>query len=329
MWYISFHGGSPGINNIQVYHDNGKPHSSPNLLPTGGTNPALSELRGFQIVGDLLYVVNGYKDYSQVIIYEANDDGSYRFKEIFASRASIEAIFHPYDLAFDYDGNCYLSSQDSNVVTGLSGTQSPMAIAPYLLNNYAPSANFMSGTRVASAIGKLPKFNPPYPPNVPQPQGLSVKYTDSTNTRIANSVRGVLCYDEYIFVSDEPANSVKIYSLKSGELYGQIKGSNLSSPVQLLLNDGILYIGSSGNDSVVTYDLNNGVPTKIVTPSTFIDGLVKHISGMSFGPDGNFYAAERKAQKIKMFPPDGKGDGQTIIKDLPDNPEFIMYVPKS
>ena len=329
MWYISFHGGSPGVNNIQVYHDSGEPHSSPDLLPSGGSNPQLSELRAFLIVGELLYVVNGYKDYSQVLIYVSDGNGGYTFKEIFASRDSMEAIFHPYDLTFDSEGNCFVSSQDSNVVSGLTGANTPMAVAPYLLDNYVPSANFMAGTRVGSSIGKLPKNPTPFPPNVPLAQGLAVKYTDSSDSKIANSVRGVLYYNDYLFVSDEPANSVKIYDIQSGELYGQIKGSNLISPVQLLLNEGILYIGSSGNDSVVTYDLNNGTPNSTVVPTTFIDGLVKHISGMSFGPQGNFYAAERKAQKIKMFPPDGSGDGQTFIKDLPDNPEFIMYVGKS
>jgi hypothetical protein len=328
MWYISFHGGSDGVNNIQVYHNSGKPHSSPNILPVGGTNPELSELRAFYRVGELLYVVNGYKNYSQVLVYLSDGDGGYTFKEVFASKDKVEGIFHPYDLTFDTTGNCFVSSQDTNVVTGLKGVNDPMPIASYLEHKYPSTGNFLLGTQVASSVGALPDNPTPSPQDVPTPQGLDVNYTDDSDTKIAHSVRGVMCFNDYLFVADEPANEVKIYALATGELYGQIKGDNLVSPVQLLINDETLYIGSSGNDSVVTCDLRNGVSKGSVAPTTFIDGKVKHISGMAFDDDGNFYAAERKAQKIKMFPADGSGDGETVIDDLPDNPEFIMYVPK-
>src|SRR5262245_54870831 len=99
MWYISFHGGSSGVNNIMVYHNSGHPHSHPDLLPTGGPNPALQELRGFCIADDSLYVVNAYKKYSQILAYEAGD-GGYSFKEVFASTDKINSILHPYDLTF-------------------------------------------------------------------------------------------------------------------------------------------------------------------------------------------------------------------------------------
>ena len=75
-------------------------------------------------------------------------------------------------------------------------------------------------------------------------------------------------------------------------------------------------------------DLSNGIPKGTVAPQTFIDGQVKHISGISFDAGGNFYAAERKAKKVLVFPPDGSGHGKDLITGLPDDPEFIMYVPK-
>ena len=49
---------------------------------------------------------------------------------------------------------------------------------------------------------------------------------------------------------------------------------------------------------------------------------------MAFDAEGNFYAAERKAKRIKKFPPDGSGGGVEFISGLPDEPEFILYVPK-
>ena len=89
----------------------------------------------------------------------------------------------------------------------------------------------------------------------------------------------------------------------------------------------VLYIGSTGNDSVVCYDLSNGAPLGTVAPTTFIDDEVKHVSGLAFDPDGSFYAAERHAKKIKQFTSTGKKVGN-FITNLPDEPEFILYVPK-
>lgn len=331
MWYISFHGGSGGTNNILVYHDSGEPHSQPNLLPTGGSNPPLQELRGFMTAGGALYVVNGYKNYSQVLAYDADAGGGYAFNEIFASKDTIDSVLHPYDLTFDAAGNWYLSSQDTNVVTGLAGANIPLPVASYLQSQFPPPGAFMAGTIVASSVGALPGTPTPPPPDVPAPQGLAVSFTDDTDTRVANSVRGVLYHGGSLYVSDEPANAVKAYDLSTGELQGWIAGENLSAPVQLLLDasGAVLYIGSSGNDSVVTYDLSQGAPSGAVAPATFIDGEVKHVSGMAFDADGNFYAAERKAKKIRKFPADGSGKGEDFITDLPDEPEFILYVPKS
>jgi hypothetical protein len=326
MWYISFQGESDGdINNILVYHDNGKEHSQPNLLPTGGSNPKLQELRGFCMVGNLLYVVNAHKSVSQILVYEAGNDGSYAFKEIFASMDSINSILHPYDLTFDGSGNCYVSSQDTNVVTGIQADGSAMKVAAYLQQTYGSTAAFLAGTFAASAIPSIADASTTPPPAVAIPQGLVALLVGGA---ISNSVRGVLYYGGYLYVADEPASAVKVYSMETGELQGQIAGSNLSAPVQLLLNGTTLYIGSTGNDSVVTYDLAQGPPDGTVEPAYFINGGVKHASGMAFDGDGYFYAADRKSKKILKFHPDGTAAGD-FISGLPDDPEFILYVPKN
>ena len=130
-------------------------------------------------------------------------------------------------------------------------------------------------------------------------------------------------------MADEPANAVKVYNGASGELKGQIQGKNLRAPVQLLVNANFLYISSSGNDSVVSFDLAQGAPSGTVAPITFIDGKVKSISGLAFDSEGNFYAAERKTKKIRRFPQHGSGTGEDFIKSLPDEPEFILYVQNS
>jgi len=325
MWYFSFHGGTGGINNIQVYHDSGKPHDQPNLLPTSAGDPTLQELRGFQIVGNLLYVINAYKKNSEVLCYQgAGTD--YVFKQIFASNETIRSIFHPYDLCFDSQGVGYVSSQDSNVVTAINAAGVAAPVAPYLLQQN-PTGQFLPGTFVASSVGALPGVAAPVPPNVAAPQGLLLSYTDDTDSRVLNSVRGVLHYLGDLFVCDEVADTVKVFDGISGALKAQIGGKHLQVPVQLLVGPKqVLYIASSKNDSVVSFDLSGGVPHGVVEAKKFIDGEVKHISGMSFGGDGKFYAAERKAKKIKCFEADGS-KGKDFISDLPDEPEFIMYVP--
>ena len=327
MWYISFHGSKKKINNIHVYDDSGKPHSKLKLLQKGKSSPKLKELRAIQIVEDVLYVVNGYKKYSQVLTYTANKKGNYKFTEVIASRKNIDGIFHPYDVTFDKNGNCYVSNQDSNVVIGLKGPNQPMHVASFLKQNYSQSANFFDGTIVASFVGKLPKIKHSPPPNVPLPQGLAVSLTtENGKEKVAHSVRGILYHNDFLFVSDEPANTVKVYAMPSGQLHAYIKGDNLLAPVQLLEHKNVLYIGSSGNGSVVTVDLPTEFPSGKIAPTTFIDNEIPSISGMAFDGDGNFYAAERKDNSILKFPANG-GSKEVFISGLKDNPEFILYVP--
>jgi hypothetical protein len=241
MWYISFHGGEDKgqVNNVLAYQDSGKPHDNPNVLPTGGSDPALRELRGFEIVDDLLYVVNAYKDYSQVLTYRVDTSGDYSFKEVFASMDATNSVLHPYDLTFDAQGNCYVSSQDTNVVTGLQRANDPLPVASYLRQQYPPPAQFLAGTIVASSIGALPNVPSPTPPDVAAPQGLDVSFTNDKNTEVGNSIRGVLFHDGFLYVANEVASAINVYDGKTGELHGQIAGSNLVSPVQLLVNQSL------------------------------------------------------------------------------------------
>jgi hypothetical protein len=331
MWLISFHGGEEGTNNIHAYHDTGKPHDHPALLPTGHGDPDLRELRAFRIVGMRLYVVRAYNKESAVLRYARTPDGRYVFDRVFASTHTAPALVHPYDIAVNGHGHLYVSSQDTNVVMGFDASGATLPIASHLATtDRAPGAGFAAGTIVASYVGALPG-TAHRAPDVPRPQGLGVTFDDAHGRRVANSVRGVLCHEGHLYVADEPENAVKVYVLASGALRAQIAGPNLREPVQLLLNasDGRLYIGSKGNDSILTCPVAHSVPVGKVEPRTFIDGKVKHVSGMAFDDAGRFYAAERTARRIKMFPPDGRGAGDDFITGLPDDPEFIHHVPKT
>jgi len=59
-----------------------------------------------------------------------------------------------------------------------------------------------------------------------------------------------------------------------------------------------------------------------------IDGKLDAPSGFAVGPDGDFYVAERKKQRVRRFSSKGKKKG-TFIDGLPDMPEFLVYVPQA
>ena len=78
----------------------------------------LNELRGLCLVGKYLYVVNANMQQNSVLCYEGSGT-SYKYVSTFASSETCKGILHPFDLAFDGLDYCYLSSQDTNVVTRL------------------------------------------------------------------------------------------------------------------------------------------------------------------------------------------------------------------
>jgi hypothetical protein len=336
MWFICFQGESQAnLNKIYAFDDDGQPASPSSILPIGGTDPTLEELRGFQPLATLLYVANAHNVLSQVLLYTRQTDGSYTFTSTFTSADQTKAVFHPFDLTRDASNNWYVSNQDSNVVAAFDATGKPLPL-PSSLSSLAGSANFLPGTFVASSYGALPGVPTPAPPNVAAPLGLCVSPSNG-QPKVSNSVRGLACYCGTLYVADEPGNAVKAYSLASGDLVGQIVGTKLSAPVHLLCADSVpipvtLFIGSSGNDSVVTYDLSQGPPSGTVAPTTLIDGGVKSVSGMDFGGDGLLYVAERKAQKIKRFAVTYSNGTLTATQQsdfaikLNDEPEFIRYV---
>lgn len=317
MWYITFHGGDDGVNNVHAYDDNGD-LAVKHVLPK---HPPRSELRRIAFGPDgYLYVVNGSKKYSQILRYKGKPggDGSHEFINVFASKHTVAALVHPFSFAFDLFGYCYISSQDTNVVTRLSHvTGTPKRIASYLAQTY-PDNQLLDGTFVASSDGHLPDVLPAKP-DVQSPQGLGVSLDSG---KVSHSVRDLLFHWDSLIVADEPDNAVKIYNKVTGKLVTCIVDDDLlASPVHLLARDGEIYIGSTGTKAVLRYYIGTGTLAK------FIEGI-KSVSGMSFGGDGCFYAASRKDRCILKY--DGNGNFiHKFIKDLPDDPEFLLYVPNT
>lgn len=344
MFYITFHGGSVGsvgnggtaINNVQVYDvvDGTPTCISDAALQVPKGSPKLSELRDLVFgPGGNLYVINGYKYASEVLVYRGSADADHRhaYLGVYADASVSDGIVHPFALAFDSSDNGYLASQDSNVVTGLqpprAGKRSrALAVAASL--KAGKGKRFLKGTIVASSIGKLPASPRKPPSDYSQPAGLSVVIEkvagkkQRKRMKVTHSVRDVLICGNALYVADEPGDVVKIYDLgggkRQGQLLGQIADAQfLQAPVHLLANGEHLYIGSSKTDSIVQYHRQTG------ELKTVVDG-VRTISGMCFDGQGNFYVASRDDKAIYCCGTDF-GAPQAFISGLADSPEFVIY----
>jgi len=310
MLLVTLHGGKPGVdpklNNVHAYDKEGNKVSSSVLDNTPGV--VLDELRSIRLLGNYLYVVNANKEQNSVLCYQGSGV-KYAFVGQFVSNQACPAIVHPFDLTFDGVGNCYLSSQDTNVVTrfkvaagGKSATPAP--IAPAL----PKPGNFSPGTFVASSVSLKPPSTP-----VPAPPGL--EYSDHEKKK--HSVRGVAWANGVLYVADQVAECIKMYD-KDGKFLGM--SSAVNTPVHLLVYKGNLYV--SGADHVFIAKLPNPPGDFKLSP---IEGVkVQNSCGIAVSNSGHFFIGSRTGNAILKFDSDFQ---QMDFKcELPDNPEFLLHV---
>jgi hypothetical protein len=324
VWWISYQGESKhGVDNIGVFEDDGSPREKHPLLldPSPGAQQ-LHIARGFALVGDDLYIASAWRKDSHIAVYHRHGD-TFRFKEVLATTEQVAAMVHPFDVELGDDGRIYVSSQDTNTVVALvSETRKPAAVAAHLLKHY-PNGKFLPGTLVASSQGSLPEYGDRASLDVPPPLGLRVVLDDHGKPR--HSVRGIVVHRKHLYVADEAGDAVKVFDVQSGELLAHITGRMLKAPVHLILHGETLYIGASGTGSILAIDLSTP-PSGELKARVVIDGKLDAPSGFAVGPDGDLYVAERKKQRVRRFSSDGKKEG-TFIHNLPDMPEFLVYVP--
>lgn len=306
MLFVTLHGGKPQTdphkNNVHAHDKDGKRITSSVLGDSG-------ELRGMYLVGKYLYVVNGNRQENSVLCYKGSDT-QYKLVSTFVSKKTCKGIEHPFDMTFDGAGYCYVSSQDTNIVTrlkvsadGTSATPAPQA--PALPAN----GKFYPGTFVASSVGNLGSTTTPVKP----PAGL--EYSGSGENK--HSVRGVVWANNSLYVADEPAGRVKVYD-KNGKFLCQSNG--VESPVHLVVWKGSLYV-SAGN-SVLTAKLPSSPGDFTLSPIEAVK--VKKACGMAFTKKGHFYIASRSENIILKFDSDFK-----LMKfecKLADNPEFLLHI---
>jgi hypothetical protein len=311
-WYISFHGGDEKIslNNIHVYSTDGKKLRKALNKKSLGEGVNLRELRGFTFGPDKnLYVVNAYFEYSEVLKFKGalNKDGQHDFAGVFVKRhADLNpGINHPFNVAFDLNGDLYVSSQNTNLVARYHGPSGkggqpglPMPFPQSLdLNRYLPPGTFVPSAKLVS-------------------NGLS-------DVRAA-----IFAPNGDLYVADRAADCVRVYEASTGHfLRNLVSGSDqLDRPIHLLLSpdDHYLFVGSGGNDSILRHDLSRKATSVFVASKS---GGLNGPAGMAFGNDGFLYVASRNTREILRYDAkDGRPATNPFIKDLADNPEFLMLV---
>jgi hypothetical protein len=99
-------------------------------------------------------------------------------------------------------------------------------------------------------------------------------------------------------VADEAGDAVKVFDVHSRGLMAHITGPTLEAPVHLILHEETLYIGASGSGSILALDLKIMPPRGELKARVVIDGKLDAPSGFAIAPDGEFYVAERKKQRV-------------------------------
>lgn len=312
MLLVTLHGGNPENNphknNVHAYDKDGKLLSPAILAVADGL--LLNELRGIRAAGKYLYVVNANKMQNSVLCYEGTGT-NYKFVGWLASRQTCNAILHPFDLDFDGVGYCYLSSQDTNVVTrflisdeGRTARPAPVAAA------LPAQGKFLAGTFVASSKGNL--CDSPTTA-VGSPAGLEYSAAKAKK----HSVRGLAWANGRLYVADQVAQTIKVYDI-TGKFLGQ--SNQLETPVHIVVYQGNIYV--SGGDQVMTGRLPDKPGDFILNPLKGIK--VKNASGMAFSNSGNLYVASRTENIILKF--DRECKPLRFRCELPDNPEFLLHV---
>ncbi len=311
MLFVTLHGGKPGAhphkNNVHAYDKEGKLVTPSVLEDTDGV--VLDELRSIALFGNFLYVVNANKTQNSLLCY-AGSNTSYKFVSKFVSQQTCNGVVHPFDFAFDGVGHCYLSSQDTNLVTRLTVSADgkigkPAPVAPAL-----PHGTFPPGTFVASSAGNLCGL-----PTTAVPAPLGLQYSDDGQKK--HSVRGIVWANNALYVVDQVAGAVKVYG-PNGNLLGQ--SNQVETPVHLTLHDGNLYV--TGANRVFTAKLTQPAGAFTLSP---VAGLhIKNAGGMAFSNEGNVYVASRTDKIIQKF--DSNFQPLKLTFTTPDDPEFLFHL---
>ena len=335
MFFVTFH---QKIDNVYAYDDDG------NQLSTSVLDKPGDELRGIYLEGSYLYVVDGGKKESKVYCYTGSAT-SYKRAGTFVSPKDANSIDHPFAVAFDGQGNCYISNQNTNVVAAFEVADGGLKATPAGVGSYLKSVNstgqFLDATLIASSESPLP--NAPQTKDVPAVSaslgGLGV---DIKKGKVQNSVRDVVFYNlvvgynpdggplqiPLLFVVDEPAGYVRLYDPVTGK---PLKSSNqLKSPVHLLISGDTIYVGAGSQvySSPVPNPTDPNAPAWDFEPVNLQPPVPsdQSVSGMAFDADGNFHVAVRTNSTVWKYDSSFASGVEWACGEMPDQPEFLLYV---
>jgi glucose/arabinose dehydrogenase len=350
--YLSFSGESTTpISNVYALSPMGEIVSKAVLDPV---KSPYQELRGMSFGPDgNLYVAQAYKKASLILKFSgtpANGSTILKYMGEFVTPSASAGLSHPYQPVFSPDGDLFVSSQDTNVVTAFYGPKSlssgrAMPDSKFLAKRYA-GGTFNPGTFAPAHTAKpgAPNFT-----SVATDQGGltfktlpsdSTDSADKSGTSGTHSVRG-LAFDKAgnLYVADEGNDRVAVFGT-DGMLVGVITGSKnhfLSAPVALCFDGSkTLYIGSPGNKSLFSYDVSR-MEKKDFEAHVFVSDAkeLEKLSGVAVDSDGTLYTGQREIKKKsndqqsggkKIYKWSSRGTPSTFAGPFEDSPEQVVAV---
>jgi len=348
--YVTFSGesGKKGvtkpINNVYGIADDGSYKDTKNLLDASAV--ALDELRGMALSpdGTRLFIANSNKRHNQILVFGPliNSPGATKYVSTFAGPATANAtgLLHPYQPAVDDEGNLYVSSQDTFVVTSFASsggdapTGSVRATASWWAANYAGS-NLYPGTWAPADANSQAATPPP----TPVPIGSSDGGLKGPRAIAVSSLMN------RFYVADNPDNSVKSYELTTGKYLGKVVEFETGEPVGLAFDepDGRLFVTAEQSNDVHVVEVGSNTapcdsqcPASKIIDSTEGDAVLDAPSGIIVVPDSTadtatIYVASRLGLRINKYAYDfatgALTASETFATSFTDTPEQLIAAP--
>ncbi|HEY3744149.1 MAG TPA: hypothetical protein VGL53_30095 [Bryobacteraceae bacterium] len=275
---ISFHGGSTAssINNILSVIPNTS--LTPVLAPNAsGVLPALSELRGFFVDSNgSLFVVNAYKDFSNILTFQPQNGGGYTFDSIFAAGAT-DGLAHPFCAVAGGDGHIYVSNQD--VLSGASSSAITYYEGPTLTHPGKYKGVFIDGFITLRGIATDGSNWFVADEGDSKNPGTVAVYDKNgelkTSVKVNQAVH--LLYDgaKYLYIGSEGDNAVYQWDPAGDSQPVKFVSSTTTVPINhtsgLAISNAYLFVASRKSFSVNSYQISNPAATAVVLVSGLAD----------------------------------------------------------
>lgn len=279
--YATFHHDEKGV---REYTRDGC-FLSRNILSGHRRERKIKEARDVQIGTyrgkEALYVVQAQSSHSSVLVYGGCDSvGNRQYLTTAASIDTTMGLNHPYGIAFDPNGNLYVSCQHTNTVLRFrKDTFEPMPL-PDALRNVSLIDEATADIDVLPSIyeevfqGTFYQFD-----IFPESSKKRKKRKRKKHSEPKQGVRDLVFVGENLWVACEDTKSVSIISPHGSEIHKFSPGKGLK-PVGLLHDkggSGLVFVSTRGKKKgpVLAIDPNS----KEIVREYFVDGQL-HSTGM-------------------------------------------------